>query len=283
MADGQIESVQDLLEFSFDQLPTVIRIDDPRQRTAAPPPHILSVNLLYRTLLLILNRHYQHDTLRSLSAMQIHKLHYLEEQAALLHELLILYCRTFQYKAHTYLVGYCVYTAATIDIGFIRFGNEEQRHVAALRLRAALKILAAESEHTLGLKKSVESIQQQIKNATTEREQRSSRSSEQPPSFDQAFATAGPSSRLHDSTSLETSAFQNLNTFVQGVPAQYFPPYLSVGGQSATTITPYGASQGQDVVGTYNSAIFGWDYTQYPRQDNTGNAPMYDWPATSHA
>jgi hypothetical protein len=285
VADGQIESVQNRLEFWYNQLPSVLRIDGPRQRAAAPPPHVLSLNMLYRTFLLILLRHYQHDATGSLSAMHAHKLHYLGDQAALLHDLLILYCRTFQYKAHAYLMSYCVYTAATIDIGFIRIGNAEQRHAAALRLRAALKILGAEGEHTPGLKKSISSIKQQIKNATTEREQNSGRTSQRPPSFDQAFATAGPS--LHhqvptSSTSLETTTYQNFETYAQGGQAQYFPSYPGAGVPPPTMMTLHNASHGQDIGGTYNPAIFGWDYGLGQRQDNTESAPMYGWPATSH-
>lgn len=284
--DGQIESVQNRLEFWYDQLPSVLRIDEPRQRPASPPPHILSMNLLYRTLLLILFRHYQREHVTS--TLQAHKLHYLGEQAAILHDLFILYCRTFQCKAHTYLISYCVYTAATVDIGFIRIGTEEQRHGAALRLRAAIKILEAEGRQTPGIKKSVDTIKKQIKSAATEREQAASgmqQAISQQPSFDQAFATSDPSYR-HDSIgSSSSTSMQEFVAYSQGGPAQYVPDYSTFQGQQHAMMPSDAAGwqtggQHHNLGGAYNPAAFSWNYGQSTDQ-GYGAAQMYGWPPTS--
>jgi hypothetical protein len=289
--DGQIESVQNRLESWYEQLPSVLRVDEPRQRTASPPPHILSLNLLYRTLLLILFRNYQRDQETSVSLVHAHKLRFLGDQAAMLHDLFILYCRTFQCKAHTYVISYCVYTAATVDIGFIRTGSEEQRHAAALRLRAALKILEAEGRQTPGIKKSVDTIKKQIKTAATEREKVASGSSHlavsQQPSFDQAFATSIPDQR-HDSVSgAGTASIQGLEAYSQGTAGQYFPHYAGLDDQHVI-VAPEGTGwqsggQGHDMTAAYNPAAFGWGYGPTSDQGYAQNpgAHMYGWPPTS--
>ena len=289
MVDGQIESVQNRLEFWYDQLPSVLRVDEPRQRRASPPPHILSLNLLYRALLLILFRHYQRHITGAVSVVQAHKLRFLEEQAALFHDLFILYCRTFQSKAHTSLVSYCVYTAATVDIGFIRIGSEEQRHAAALRLRAALKILEAEGKHTPGVKNSVDTIKKQIKNAATEREQRISgagpQAISQQPSFEQAFATVDPTYRHHSIGSSSGTSQHEYETFSQGGHAQYIPMYSGFEVPQNTLMTQdssawQGSGHEQAFGGSYNAAMFGWNYSQGQNQEYASQ--MYGWPPTSH-
>jgi hypothetical protein len=291
--DGQIESVQNRMEFWYEQLPSVLRIDEPRQRTASPPPHVLSVNLLYRTLLLLLFRNYQRDASASISMIHAHKIHFLGEQAAILHDLFILYCRTFQCKAYTYLISYCVYTAATVDIGFIRSGSEEQRHAAALRLRGALKILEAEGRQTPGIKKSVDTIKKQIKTAATEREKAASGSGQlavsQQPSFDQAFATTDPNQRHHSVGSAPaTTPMQEFEAYSQSGVGQYFPQYGGLEGQQQTMMAPdmtswQAAGQGHNLSAAYNPAAFGWDYgpTSGQGYGQAPNAQIYGWPPTS--
>ena len=291
MIDGQIESVQNRLEFWYDQLPSVLRVDEPRKRATSPPPHILSLNLLYRTLLLILFRHYQRDAIGTISLVQAHKLQFLGEQTALFHDLFILYCRTFQCKAHTSIISYCVYTAATVDIGFIRVGNEDQRHTAALRLRAALKILEAEGRSTPGVKKSVETIKKQIKTAATEREQamRGSRPAavSQHASFEHAFTTVEPNYRHHSTGDSSTTPLQEFENYAQGGSAQYFPAFSGMDTTQHSIIGPETTSWSnpghvQDLGGMYNPAAFGWNYPQNQAQEFAASEQLYGWPPTSH-
>lgn len=220
-----------------------------------------------------------------------HKLHFLGEQAAVLHDLFILYCRTFQCKVHTYILSYCVYTAATVDIGFIRIGNEEHRHAAALRLRTALKILEAEGRQTPGIKKSVDAIKKQIKTAAAEREQGASgsgqQSGSQQPSFDQAFATSDPSYRQHSLGGPTTTPLQEFEAYSHGGSSQYLPTYSGLEGSQHAMMPPeatlwQSGGQGPDLGSVYNPAVFGWGYGQGTKQGYAAGAPMYGWPPASH-
>ena len=76
--------------------------------------HILSLNLLYRTLLIILYRPY-------LQASQLHSLQarangVCVSRAKIIHKFFIIYGKSFNYKLMIYLVNYCSYTAATLRL-----------------------------------------------------------------------------------------------------------------------------------------------------------------------
>jgi hypothetical protein len=222
--------------------------------------------------------------------IEAHKLRFLGEQVAIGHDLFILYCRTFQYKVNTYLISYCVYTTATVDVGFIRIGNEEERHASALRLRAALRILEAEGRQTPGIKKSVDIIKKQIKSAAAEGKQGSGSSRPQlgsrQDSFDQAFATLDPSYHHHSISGPSSTPMQEFEAYSQAGSSQYFANYAGFGGSQQAIASTEGVAwqtggHHQDPSASYNPGTIPWNYEQFPNTGYTSGAPIYGWPPSS--
>ncbi|KIW06066.1 uncharacterized protein PV09_03238 [Verruconis gallopava] len=285
---GQVESIQNRLESWYDQLPSVLRIDDAGQRTICPPPHVLSLNLYYRTLLSILFRPFQQTSSSSGSTIQEVKKQLLAEQAAIMHDLLTLYSRAFQIKENTYLISYCIYTAATVDIALLRVGDDEQRHVASLRLRSALEIIESESRQAPGIKRSVDIIKRQLRATTSEREQGESSSRPQinsrQQSYDQTFALVDPNSFPQ---SINTSAsLQEFGSYTHAGSSQYFGAYGGFDESQAAVHSVenagwQGGGQHHDPNSSYNPQTFGWNYDHYPHQAFSGGSSMYGWPPGS--
>lgn len=80
------------------------------------------------------------------------------EQAADVNEIFRAYGRLFNFEYQTYLVSYCVYTAATIDVRLIRHEDRDLAEKAANRLVVTLRMLETELKQTPGIKRSIEII-----------------------------------------------------------------------------------------------------------------------------
>lgn len=72
------------------------------------------------------------------------------------------YGRSFNFQNQTYLVSYCVYTAATIDIQEIRHEDPALAQAAAGRLATTLKMLETEAKQTPGIKRSIDIIKSHL-------------------------------------------------------------------------------------------------------------------------
>ncbi|CAI7670397.1 unnamed protein product [Penicillium bialowiezense] len=88
------------------------------------------------------------------------------ESASKVNEFFRQYGRTFNFQNQTYLVSYCVYTAATIDIQQIRHEDPSFASAAANRLSTTLKMLESEARQTPGIKRSIEIIKSHLTQAT---------------------------------------------------------------------------------------------------------------------
>lgn len=62
----------------------------------------------------------------------------------------------------TYMVSYCVYTAATVDAYEMRVSDGDARAEAAERLSAALRVLEGEARQTPGIRRSLDTIRRQL-------------------------------------------------------------------------------------------------------------------------
>lgn len=62
----------------------------------------------------------------------------------------------------TYLVSYCIYTAATINVYEIKFSENGLSNNAVSRLSVSLRVLESEARQTPGIKRSIEIIKQQL-------------------------------------------------------------------------------------------------------------------------
>lgn len=84
------------------------------------------------------------------------------EQAADVNEIFRAYGRLFNFQYQSYLVSYCVYTAATIDVRLMRHEDRSLAEKAADRLVVTLRMLETELKQTPGIKRSIEIIRSHL-------------------------------------------------------------------------------------------------------------------------
>jgi len=117
------------------------------------------------------------------------------------------YGRTFAFRNQTYLISYCVYTAATIELQEMRHGSRESADKAAKRLATTLSMLETEARQTPGVKRSVDIIRSQLDTRRPNDEQQPNRKRGR--SQTKQVQEPGPSVRRY--LSAQTSEDSSLN------------------------------------------------------------------------
>lgn len=84
------------------------------------------------------------------------------EQAADVNGLFRAYGKLFNFQYQSYLISYCVYTAATIDVRLVRHNDKALAEMATTRLAITLRMLETEVRQTPGIRRSIEIIRSQI-------------------------------------------------------------------------------------------------------------------------
>lgn len=145
----------------YESLPAHLRFVDMDQD--CPPSHILNLNIIYHTVRILLFRPFY------LSPSQQHSqdlVAHAQETCAVaaqnVNACFQSYGRTFRYRNQTYLLSYCVYTAATIEINEIRSADSNIAASAMERLKITLQMLEAEASQTPGIRSSVDIIRSRI-------------------------------------------------------------------------------------------------------------------------
>lgn len=113
-------------------------------------------SLLYHSLKILLRRPYlsSPDTTLRATALKTCVVH-----SKLIHEVHVIYTRTFPHRLMTYQVSYCIYTAATVEAQQLRSATEQtERDEAASRLSDAVRVLQNEAAHTPGSGRSLDTI-----------------------------------------------------------------------------------------------------------------------------
>lgn len=157
------------------------------------------------------------------------------EETSKINEFLKAHYRTFNFKIQTYLVSYCVYTAATIDVYDIKSHDEAAAAAAAGRLAITLKMLESEARQTPGIRRSIDIIKAQLR-THPEPTRQHPRINENVSEAQRDPMTVGPKTRFvsitskplsltHISGQLQQSAL-NVPLLIQESSAQTFPqPY----------------------------------------------------------
>lgn len=103
-------------------MPTHLKVDASRVSSLAPPIHIMSLNLLYHTIVILLHR----PVVLSATGPQLESTMPSYQMcltaAGTIHDLLILQATTFGLDQISYLNAYCAYMAATVSV--LRFERE---------------------------------------------------------------------------------------------------------------------------------------------------------------
>lgn len=126
-----------------------------------PPPHICCLNILYHTILILLYRPLltKRDDEHELYA---HAARICAREAATVNVFFQAYGRCFANKNQTYLLSYCVYTAATVEIEQIGESNSATAQLAVKRLATTLAMLEDEVKQTPGIRRSVDIIKTRL-------------------------------------------------------------------------------------------------------------------------
>ncbi len=148
-------------------LPPYLRIPPDQMPSLAPPTHIVSLNVLYHTTIILLHRPYILSG-SDLSQPAVHKSYSACATAtAAVHGLLMLQANTFGYSHLTYLNAYAAYIAATIAV--LRFerehqpGEDHKMVTQNLGLNFLLEVLQGCSVSMPALERSVAIIKKRMK------------------------------------------------------------------------------------------------------------------------
>ncbi|KAF2755984.1 hypothetical protein EJ05DRAFT_84599 [Pseudovirgaria hyperparasitica] len=161
----ETQTLETKLRSFFAALPDVIKVEDPATITHCPPPHIFSLNILTHVLLILLYRpflisshpRYKHPTLvRRAQRVCV-------EESSIVHHFIKLYQRSFRLKNQTYLISYCIFTGATIDVHDLKTPDEASAAAAAERLASKLQMLESEALLAPGLQRSADIIKMHLR------------------------------------------------------------------------------------------------------------------------
>lgn len=162
-----IKISRDLREF-WVSLPEHLRVDPNHRAGVAPPPHIMSLNLLYYTTLILLHRPLIMISAGDLGQPAAQKSYLTCVSAtAAIHDLLVLQGNTFGLNHVSYLNAYCAYIAATIAV--LRFereyrpGQDYHQSTQALGLNFLLEVLQRTANAMSSLERSVAIIRKRMK------------------------------------------------------------------------------------------------------------------------
>ncbi|KAL4881368.1 fungal-specific transcription factor domain-containing protein [Aspergillus karnatakaensis] len=156
-----IFALEKKLHSFHEHLPASLRIDDAASLQTCVPPHILCLNILYHTILILTYRPFfawrWHVKLRE-HPLALRAQAVCIEQTIDVNKLFRAYGRLFNFQYQSYLISYCVYTAATIDVQLMQHDDKAVAEVASDRLSITLQMLETEVKQTPGIRRSIEII-----------------------------------------------------------------------------------------------------------------------------
>jgi hypothetical protein len=135
------------------------------EETKCDDRFLTTSSILYHTMLILIFRPFfiwrWHAELRQ-HPLALRAQIVCTEQAADVNELFRAYGRLFNFQYQSYLVSYCVYTAATIDVRLMRHDDKTIAEMAANRLVITLQMLETEAKQTPGIRRSIEIIRSHL-------------------------------------------------------------------------------------------------------------------------
>ncbi|BEJ00153.1 hypothetical protein CcaverHIS631_0500100 [Cutaneotrichosporon cavernicola] len=194
-----IRSAVDKLETWRRNLPSELRIEGPTLPRCSPPANVVILNLLYHTICILIYRPLL--TSNNRSALASSALNHCRNAAMGTHEVLSLWGRTFGHSCHHYLILYCCFISAGVDILLIRTGNAFIREEAIQRVHLSLDILEQASSQGPGIKRGIMTIRTQLDLAT--KDDRTVKDLAQPASVEQTMGSALPQQQASTSTWLQ--------------------------------------------------------------------------------
>ncbi|KAI0195530.1 hypothetical protein F4808DRAFT_328695 [Astrocystis sublimbata] len=159
ISSAEIHSIGAKFASWFANLPEEIKILEPSTLIQSPPPHIVSINLVYHALNILLHR----PQLNSPNAdIQETTSKICTSHSKHIHDIFCLYSRTFPHRMMTYQVSYCIFTAATVEVDEMTRADQEAATQAAQRLGMAIRALDDESKNTPSIGRSLDTIRRRL-------------------------------------------------------------------------------------------------------------------------
>ena len=155
------------LKMFWTSLPVYLRIQPDRIPALSPPPHIVSMNLLYHTMLILLHRPYVLGVKDFEDPLVQRSLDICKTATKAIHDLLELMSNTFGFAHITYLNTYSCYIAATIAM--LRFENDSNVNGTAditseqFGLKFLLEVLQKTAARMPALERSVDILKRKLK------------------------------------------------------------------------------------------------------------------------
>ncbi|KAH6689399.1 putative Zn(II)2Cys6 transcription factor [Leptodontidium sp. MPI-SDFR-AT-0119] len=152
------------------ELPSPVRIDVQALPAISPPLHIVSLNLLYHTTLILLHRPYIIGATNFSNPAVLRSYQICITATATIHDLLVLLTSTFGYGHTTYLNCYNTYVAATIAVQHFQLQEEGETAVLPdtgilsdkLDLKFFLGVLQKSAIAMPGLHRSIEIVKRHM-------------------------------------------------------------------------------------------------------------------------
>ncbi|KAL9109784.1 MAG: hypothetical protein Q9227_005653 [Pyrenula ochraceoflavens] len=154
------------LKMFWTSLPAYLRIQPNRIPALSPPPHIVSMNLLYHTMLILLHRPYVLGVKNFDDPLVKRSMDICKTATKAIHDLLELMSNTFGFSHITYLNTYSCYIAATIAM--LRFEHDSTINGTAditseqFGLKFLLEVLQKTTARMPALERSVDILKRKL-------------------------------------------------------------------------------------------------------------------------
>ncbi|KIR97133.1 hypothetical protein L804_05795 [Cryptococcus deuterogattii 2001/935-1] len=138
----------------------LVLLDTAYLPNVSPPPHILTLNILYRTAWILLRRPMigrESQLYDSRSAQQL-----CSTKSAEIHLLFTLHNRCFGLRNITYLLAYMAYVSATVDVAEALSGDSIRASTATKRLELTFRVLTRAAQHTPGIQNSIQHLRRKL-------------------------------------------------------------------------------------------------------------------------
>lgn len=162
---SRLRGFEEKLRKFYQDLPRELQLDEDMLNSVCTPPHICCLNILYHTMhILIYRPYFLKENTRSSKDRSIfeHASAVCSREAIAVNTIFQAYGRWFANKNQTYLLSYCVYTAATVEVKQAIHPDPIVSQMAIECLATTLAMLEEEVKQTPGIRRSIDIIKMRL-------------------------------------------------------------------------------------------------------------------------
>ncbi|KAK6371318.1 hypothetical protein LTS17_009049 [Exophiala oligosperma] len=166
---SRLRRFEEKLRKFYRDLPRELQLDEDMLNSACTPPHICCLNILYHTMHILIYRPYflkENTQSNKDRAIFEHASAVCSREAIAVNTIFQAYGRWFGNKNQTYLLSYCVYTAATVEVKQAIHPDPTISQMALECLATTLAMLEEEVKQTPGIRRSIDIIKMRLSKQT---------------------------------------------------------------------------------------------------------------------